>query len=102
MRNALLISTLGIILVAILMTTSNARAEYRVYELLISNKATGSSRVYKSTLDDQQYAGYYLVQPGETVVIQATWMCRERSEFFKDFCPNPRLAANPAPITPPK
>ena len=66
-----------------------AKAEYRVYELLITDTATGKTRTTIGTLDDQQYRSYYLVKPTETVTLQTHWMCRPRKDYFGTYCPNP-------------
>lgn len=59
-----------------LMTSSIAQAEYRVFELVILNQSTGQERVEISTLDPKQYRTYYPVKLDETVTYRATWRCR--------------------------
>jgi len=68
------------------------RAEYRAYQLLISDSTTGQKRTVITTLDDQQYVGYHHLQQTELIQIQDTWMCRGRSDLSQDInqriCPN--------------
>jgi hypothetical protein len=47
-----------------------------------------------TTLDDIQYPGYHPLNADETIAIQDTWRCWERSDGFKDICPNPRATTN--------
>lgn len=74
-----------------------AKAEYRAYELAIVHEPTGKTRTVISTLDDQQYPGYYPLLAGERVEIRSTWMCWGRSDYFKQICPNPNPPADGAP-----
>ena len=76
-----------------IMLTSPAFAEYRAFELVISNQTGGQGRVVVTTLDDIQYAGYHHVRKDETVAIQDTWMCWRRSDGPAAICPNPKKAA---------
>lgn len=89
-------------------------AEYRVFELEITTYAEEPARepsstpsadsqpdttpmppeelgkrVFLSTLDPQQYRGYYIVQPNEKIRYISTWRCRGRTSG-KDYCPNPK------------
>jgi hypothetical protein len=73
----------------------NAGAEYRAFLLAITNATTKQSRFVTSTLDDIQYPGYLPLAPGETVAIQATWMCWGSQGDFLPICANPK--AEPAP-----
>ncbi len=73
----------------------NARAEYRAYELAVVHEGTGNARTVVSTLDDLQYPSYHPLNPGERVVIRATWMCWARSDHFKAICPDPKAGAGP-------
>jgi hypothetical protein len=76
--------------------TSTAHAEYRVYLLSIGSAngpKTGKSREVTTTLDDQQYVGYFPLKLGETIVIADSWMCWQRSDLSQDpeqkYCPKP-------------
>lgn len=79
---------------------SSAHAEYRVFVLKISKRAPASdSRLVTSTLDPEQYRGYYPVALDEDITYIETWRCYGRTDNFKDFCPNPK-AQNPVPAAP--
>ncbi|MBL7687118.1 MAG: hypothetical protein JNJ49_03715 [Bdellovibrionaceae bacterium] len=90
--------------------SSAAHAEYRAFRLVIADTLNGSSRTVITTLDPLQYGQYHYLKSTERAQIEATWMCRERSENFKPICPAPetgpekspdsRLPANslPAPV----
>ncbi len=73
--------------------TNSAKAEYRVYELVITDTTTGKSRTVASTLDNLQYRDYYPVKLAETVEIQDTWMCWPRTDYYKRLCPNPKTSS---------
>lgn len=49
-----------------------------------------NSRVVESTLDPDQYPGYYAIQANEKVEMITTWRCFGRTDEFKSFCPNPK------------
>lgn len=93
-----------------------AHAEYRVFVLKIGKRAPASSsanasadksppvqsqdyRLVQSTLDPEQYRGYYSVGLDEYITYIETWRCYGRTGDFKDFCPNPK-AQNAAPTAP--
>lgn len=71
---------------------SPARSEYRAYQLLITDTRANQNRLVISTLDHIQYPDYHHLRRGEAVSIQATWMCRGRTDLFKPICRNPREA----------
>ncbi|MES2855345.1 MAG: hypothetical protein V4692_05760 [Bdellovibrionota bacterium] len=79
-----------------------AQAEYRVFELKLTNSTTGQLRSVITTLDHLQYSTYYPVKKDETIEIADTWMCWMRSDPSQDpaqrFCRSPRA---PAAVTPP-
>jgi hypothetical protein len=82
--------------------SSVSSAEYRAFELKISNSLTGKTRNVRSILDQGQYRQYYYLSPAEIVEYQDSWMCYERSDHFKPICANPhesqdRLPAAAAP-----
>lgn len=90
------------------------RAEYRVFELEITSYAPAApeavknspaqppeeigKRVVLSTLDPQQYRGYYTVQPNEQIRYIATWKCSGRTAS-KDYCPNPKVKTDGADVS---
>lgn len=81
---------------------SLAQAEYRAFELVITNAATGQERVVISTLDPNQYRGYYPVGFEETVTYRSTWKCKGNTSL-KPICSKPESAPSPktpAPATP--
>jgi hypothetical protein len=53
-----------------------AQAEYRAFELVISNSLSGQERTVLSNLDPDQYRGYHPLNPGESISYRATWMCK--------------------------
>jgi hypothetical protein len=73
-----------------LFAPSCAHAEYRVFELVITNTQTKAERVVASTLDPFQYPGYYEVKPEETVKYRDTWMCWGDTSNYAPLCPNPK------------
>jgi hypothetical protein len=78
-----------------------ARAEYRVFELVIANPTTGQERTVKSNLTPAQYREYSGMTAQETVTYTDTWKCFGNTSR-RPFCPNPKDqgAATPAPSRP--
>ncbi len=64
-------------------------AEYRAYELTISDSTTNQSRVVVTTLDHLQYPMYYTVHKEERTQITGTWMCKGRTDGFAPICLRP-------------
>jgi hypothetical protein len=97
--------------------SNSAHAEYRVFVLKIAKRASASSsakasadqsppieqdyRLVNSTLDPEQYRGYYPVGLDEDITYIDTWRCYGRTDNFKDLCPNPKAqnAATTAPAS---
>ncbi len=77
------------IFVTLVLLSLFAKAEYRAFELRITNSTTGKSYSVRSTFDHIQYRQYYTVTNDETVEIVETWMCRGRTEYFKPICQSP-------------
>jgi hypothetical protein len=75
--------------IAVLLTSLSALAEYRAFELAITDTNTGKVRKVTTTLDHIQFRGYHPVASFEVVSIEATWMCKQRGDWFTDICPNP-------------
>jgi hypothetical protein len=67
----------------------NAQAEYRAFELSITDAVSGNERTELSNLDPAQYAKYHPVHPGDKIVYKTTWMCRGNTSG-KPICPNPK------------
>lgn len=78
---------LFLVLLALIPTS---RAEYRAFELVITDKASGTERVEVSTLTPAQYRQFYVVKTTETIYYRATWMCRGNTSGRKPVCPNPK------------
>jgi hypothetical protein len=79
-----------------LILLNEAHAEYRAFELVIANPATGQERVVVSNLDPRRYRHYYPVKAGEEITYRQTWMCRGNTSQFKPVCPKPADSAPPA------
>ena len=80
----------------------SARAEYRAFELVITNTATGTERVVIATLDPKQFRAYYPVALEEQVTYRATWKCKGNTAQ-KPVCAKPDTATSPktAPVPTP-
>ena len=87
------------ILFTLLITFMSAQAEYRAFELVITDSATGNERVQISTLDPNQYRTYYPVKYTETVQYRATWMCRGNTSA-RPICSRPE-EQDSQPVQPP-
>jgi hypothetical protein len=78
-----------------------ALAEYRVFTLHISNADATQVKQVQTTLDPEQYIGFYPLQKGQTISYIETWKCLGRTDLFKPHCDNPRLLdRNPASQSP--
>ncbi len=82
--------------VALLLFSSpfSAQAEYRVFLLKISKKNSdpknpGTDKFLESTLDPEQYRGYFNVPEDEYVTYTDTWRCYGRTSN-QPLCPNPK------------
>lgn len=73
-----------------LLIGNSAWGEYRAFELVIKNPTTGQERIVISTLDPQQYRGYYPVSSEETVTYKSTWKCYGSSPHLTPICSNPK------------
>lgn len=82
------------------LSTSVTRAEYRVFNLVITNTQTNASRTVASTLDPHQYRLYNPVELGEVVSYAETWRCFGRTGDFQEFCPNPKAQSPASPANP--
>lgn len=55
-------------------------------------------KLIQSTLDPNQYPGYYPLEKGESIVYVDTWKCPGRTGDFKPLCQRPSLTnSNPKP-----
>jgi hypothetical protein len=78
-----------------------ARAEYRAFELVITNTVTGTERIVLATLDPDQYRGYHPLDAGETITYRDTWMCKGNTAE-KQICPKPARDEKPSQSPDPK
>lgn len=79
----------------LMLLLSVAKAEYRVFELVIQNQNTNSERTITSSLDPLQYPGYYDLSPGEIVLYRDTWMCWGDTSYNKSYCKKPEPNQSP-------
>ena len=79
-----------------LLISVSVRAEYRVFELVITNTQTKAERNVISSLDPFQYPGYYDLRQDEVVLYTDTWMCYGDTSYHKQYCPKP--APNQRPV----
>lgn len=74
----------------ILSFTLSAHAEYRAFMLEVKDSAGLVVRTFKSSLDPDQYRGFYPLKDGESITYIDTWMCQGRTENFQPICASPR------------
>lgn len=79
----------------------SAHAEYRAFELVITNKVTGAERIVLAALDPDQYRGYHALDPNETISYRDTWMCKGNTGD-KPICPKPETRQKPSQGPDPK
>jgi hypothetical protein len=84
----------------IFLFAQSARAEYRAFELVITNSTTGQERVVVSTLDPRRWRRYYPVKYDDRVIYRATWMCRGNTSGHKPVCPKPEAGSGPSTAKP--
>jgi hypothetical protein len=70
-----------------------AEAEYRVYQLKLTDTQTNKSHEFLSTLMPKQYIFYYPITAFQTLQIVDHWMCWQRSDGFKKLCTRPFSSA---------
>jgi len=73
----------------LLMTGFSVHAEYRAFELVITDSTSGSKRIVLSQMDPLQYVRYHPVKASEIVQYQDTWRCRGNTSWFQPICPKP-------------
>lgn len=64
----------------------SAQAEYRVFQLQITDTQTGKERQVQSTMDHIQYPRYYPLAKDETITLVDSWMCWENTNNFRPAC----------------
>lgn len=67
----------------------SAQAEYRVFQLEITS-ADGNVKSFPSTLDPDQYRGYYPLRADDKISYVQTWMCKGRTVGYAPPCENPK------------
>ena len=83
-------------MLALLFMLNFTHAEYRAFELVITNPTTGQERVALSTLDPRQYRRYYPLRYEERVTYRATWMCKGNTSGHKPVCAKPAEGSGPS------
>lgn len=82
----------GFIILVVSYFAVSAFAEYRAFELRIEKIENPEEfRTFVSSLDPQQYRGYFPVKPDERIYYTSSWMCRGRTGGFRKACENPKL-----------
>jgi hypothetical protein len=85
----------------ILLFPALAFAEYRAFELSITNANSGKTRTVLSTLDQYQYPAYHHLANGDTISYVNSWMCYGRTSGFQAICPSTGAAfPGQNPVTP--
>ena len=72
---------------------SVAPAEYRAFELVITDPTSGQERVVHTNLDPNQYRKYYPTKPDEKITYRQTWRCKGNTANYKAICPKPEKPA---------
>ncbi len=67
-----------------------AKGEYRAFLLQIKAKTGEPIRNFPSTLDPEQYRGYFPLAADEKIEYVETWMCRGRTGSLQKICDNPK------------
>lgn len=88
---------LFLFLCLILSLPFSAAAEYRAFVLEIKNSDGDVIKTFQSSLDPDQYQGFYPLKNGETIIYTDTWMCFGRTENYQPICTSPHdLSRAPA------
>lgn len=78
----------------VVLLSFSAEAEYRAYRLGVryhpEDKTEPEVEVI-SNLDDLQYESYYKITLQQQTRIIRHWMCWGRTDYEKEFCPEPPL-----------
>ena len=69
-----------------------AFAEYRAFNLKITDTSNNQERFVQSNLDPIQYQGYNPLKPTEIITYTDSWMCPGRTGDFMKICDNPANA----------
>jgi hypothetical protein len=76
-------------LLILILWNFSVQAEYRAFELVISDTDSGKERVVISTLDPFQWVGYHPLAKSEGITYRSTWRCRGNTSHFAPICPKP-------------
>ncbi len=83
------------------LASPKASAEYRAFELKITDTEKNKDRAIISTLDNLQYPRYYPLNKNESIAYVDSWMCYENMSDFTKTCAKPdRDMATEMPTTP--
>jgi hypothetical protein len=83
----------------ILFFVYSAHAEYRVYQLKITDTTTKKSREILTTLMPKAYIFYYPIRSTEMVEMMDHWMCWKRSDGYQKPCTRPFASLEQSPKT---
>lgn len=75
-----------IVAILILGFSLKASAEYRAFELKITDTEKNKERIIISTLDQIQYPRYYPLAKNEIITYENSWMCYDNMSNFKSPC----------------
>ena len=78
-----------VVLMFVLLWSTSSLAEYRAYQLVISNEETGEEKRITSTLDHLQYKAFYSLGPNEIIYYERSWMCWGNTSYHKPICKPP-------------
>lgn len=84
---------------ALILFGFSANAEYRVYQLKITDTTTKKSREILTTLMPKAYIFYYPIRATEMVEIMDHWMCWKRSDGYQKPCTRPFASLEQSPKT---
>ena len=73
----------------------SAFAEYRAFNLKITDTSNNQERFIQSNLDPIQYQGYNSLKPTEIITYTESWMCPGRTGDFMKICDNPAVNQKP-------
>jgi hypothetical protein len=94
---------LPLLLLAVL-SGPKASAEYRAYQLNITDTEKNKSHLVMSTLDHLQYPRFHPLNKNEAIAYVDSWRCKGNMSNFRAICAKPEPASSlaPAPTTAPK
>ncbi|OFZ30199.1 MAG: hypothetical protein A2622_10155 [Bdellovibrionales bacterium RIFCSPHIGHO2_01_FULL_40_29] len=75
----------------LMLITNSAGAEYRVFQIQITDSKTQNVRQVQSTLDPEQFQMVYPIGINEYVTYVQTWRCQGNTNHHKPYCQSPEL-----------